>query len=723
MASASQVGALIPQGTAYGLLIGLGVLFCAVILLAVKLQKAYLSEDSGTSEMFMVANRSVGTGLTASAVFSSWMWINETVLAAAMCYRYGLAVPLWWGSGLCFQIALMAALGVMAKIRVPYAHTSLEIIRMRYGNIAHVVFIVMNLGNNVFGCASMILTGSQLIHGVSGMHFVAATVLIPIGVVLYTAVGGLKATFLTDFLHTAVALVLIIYFTLTVLTHSAVGGLGGLYDKVVATASENYIPGNYQGSLLTMKSYDAIIWDLILKFGNLALVVMDTAFWQKSFATEVNATVPGYNIAALAVFGIPWGLGTVIGLTGRALHNTVIFPTYPGLVTDLEINEGLIMPYVIKALIGERGIVAFFVLLFMALTSTISSSMIAVSSILSFDLYKTYLNPRATDKKLVSVSHLTVVLHGFVITAVSLGLNYGGANMTWISYFRPVLSCPGIIPLALTLLWSGQTRTAAIVSPVLGFATGLSVWLETAKVLYGRVDMQTTGASLPALFGAIASFFSPGLYSVVISLYHPYEFDWREFLRIELAEEAQIHPSSPSTISEGTNKEQGSAASTEPGTPQGKTDETVEKRAGETASLYLSGNTEKDGNISPTTYPSKRKQQSKIDIDDVQHPFDDETLVSLHRWHRIAWVMWAAIVLVTFILWPMPLYRDYIFTRSFFSGWVSVAIVWQFAAFAAVVVYPLYDGRYEIAKSAVGLWRAVAALLGRDIEEGGETKA
>lgn len=85
---------LIPQGTAYGLLIGLGILFCVVILGAVHVQKSHLSEDSGTSEMFMVANRSVGAGLTASAVFSSWMWINETVLCAAMCYRYGLAVPL-----------------------------------------------------------------------------------------------------------------------------------------------------------------------------------------------------------------------------------------------------------------------------------------------------------------------------------------------------------------------------------------------------------------------------------------------------------------------------------------------------------------------------------------------------------------------------------------------------------------------------------------------------
>lgn len=85
---------LVSQGTGYGLLIGLSVFFCGAILVAIKIQKRYLAEDNGTSEMFMVANRSVGTGLTASAVFSSWMWINETVFAASMCYRFGLAVPM-----------------------------------------------------------------------------------------------------------------------------------------------------------------------------------------------------------------------------------------------------------------------------------------------------------------------------------------------------------------------------------------------------------------------------------------------------------------------------------------------------------------------------------------------------------------------------------------------------------------------------------------------------
>ncbi|KAJ5532958.1 hypothetical protein N7494_009510 [Penicillium frequentans] len=709
--------ALIPQGAAYGLLIGLGVLFCGVILLAVKVQRAYLSEDSGKSEMFMVANRSVGTGLTASAVFSSWMWINETVLAAAMCYRYGLALPLWWGSGLCFQIALMAALGVMAKIRVPYAHTSLEIVRMRYGKIGHLVFVVLNLVNNVFGCASMIMTGSQLIYGVSGINFVAATILIPLGVVLYTAVGGLKATFLTDYLHTTIALILIIYFTLAVLTNSAVGGLSGLYDKVVATARENYISGNYDGSLLTFKSKGAIIWGLILKFGNLALVVMDTAFWQKSFATEVRATVPGYSIAAIAVFGIPWGLGTVIGLAARAIHNTPIFPTYPGDLTSTEVSMGMVMPYTLKALLGDKGIIGFFFLLFMALTSTVSSSMIAVSSILSYDIYKTYLNPKMTDKKLVRVSHLSVVIHGIFITGISIAMNYGGANMTWINYLRPVISCPGIIPLILTLFWSRQTRLAAIVAPILGFFTGLSVWLATAKSMYGAVNIDTTSNEYPALYAAIASFFSPALYSVLLSLYNPYKFDWREFLRIELTDEAQLHAASDtSTLNEGveSNEEDTSSALKDPKSSVNSMSATIQsepKHDLDPERIHALGK-------KPSTTTSPSISTIQLNLDDIQHPFDDATLKELYKWLKIACVSFVVLFLVTVVVWPLPLYRDYIFTKSFFSGWTTVAIIWQFGAFGAVVIYPLYDGRHAIATGARGIWNASKNCFNRGPQSG-----
>jgi Na+/proline symporter len=126
-------------------------------------------------------------------------------------------------------------------------------------------------------------------------------------VVLYTAVGGLKATFLTDFLHTAIALILIIYFTIAVLTNSAIGGLGGLWEKVMATAGDNLIPGNYEGSLLTFKCKDAIIWGLILKFGNLALVVMVSSIYMRSLKRREKRppglTIPGRSCSMKLTHG------------------------------------------------------------------------------------------------------------------------------------------------------------------------------------------------------------------------------------------------------------------------------------------------------------------------------------------------------------------------------------------------------------------------------------
>lgn len=433
----------------------------------------------------------------------------------------------------------------------------------------------------------------------------------------------------------------------------------------------------------------------------------DTAFWQKSFATEVRATVPGYNIAAIAVFGIPWGIGTVIGLTARAIHNTPIFPTYPGPLTSTEVSMGMVMPYVLKALLGDKAIIGFFFLLFMALTSTISSSMIAVSSILSYDLYKTYFNPKVTDKQLVRVSHLTVVIHGVFITGISIALNYGGANMTWIGYLRPIISCPGIIPLILTLFWSRQTRLAAIVSPILGFLTGLGVWLATAQSMYGAININTTSNIYPALYAAIASFFTPGLYSVLLSLYKPYKFDWREFLRIELADEAQLHADSEiSTLNENSDDEKSKSrkdASTSINAVP----------AGPGSALTSKSDLEQPAGEETSARDPKLPSGSTPSIDDVQHPFDEQTLKELYRWLKIACIMFVVIVLITFVAWPLPLYRDYIFTKSFFSGWVTVAIIWQFSAFGAVVIFPLYDGRHAIATGMRGIWNSTKEFLGK----------
>ncbi|TID27364.1 putative argininosuccinate lyase [Venturia nashicola] len=670
---------LLSQADGYGIVVGLSILFCLIIIAAVHIQKRYLLEDSDQSEMFMVANRSVGTGLTASAVFSSWMWINESVFSAAYTYKWGIALPIWWSSGLSFQIALMAMLGIVAKLRVPYAHTSLEIIKMRYGKYAHWIFIFLNIINNIFGCGGMILAGAQLVTGMTGMHVVAACILIPLGVVLYTAVGGLKATFLTDFVHTTVALILLIYFSLAVLTNKHIGGVSGLYDKV--KAAEDFIPGNYEGSLLTMKSRSSVLFGLVLKFGNLALVVMDTGFWQKSFASEVRSTVPAYGLVSVVILAIPWCTGTIIGLSARAIEKTPIWFDYPNVLTLHQVNSGLVMPYVLRSLLGEGATTGLLVLIFMAITSTVSSSMIAVSSIISLDGYRTYINPRASDRRTLQVSHWGVVFHGCFMAAFAIMLEYAGATNNWSTYFRPIIACPGILPLIFTLLWSRQTKAAAILAPILGLLSGLATWLSLSWKWSGAINIITTQAQLPGLYGAIVSFFSPALFSVIISLIWPSRFDWREFLRIDLIED-KSQPSSSSFPSTFPSKE--------------AVNETF--KAGQSPEKESLDSAEKADPVSISTHA-----QSKLPLDQVVHPFDEQTLKHINKWFKIAAIYFVVNVLATIVLWPMPLYRDYIFTRSFFRGWVSVAVIWHFGAMLAVIVYPIYDGRHEISRAVRGM--------------------
>jgi urea-proton symporter len=571
--------------------------------------------------------------------------------------------------------------------------------RQRYGGYVHGLFIILNLVNNIFGCGSMILAGSQLVTGMTGMNVIAACILIPAGVVLYTAVGGLKATFLTDFLHTTIALILLIYFSLAVLTNEHVGGPSGLYEKV--KAANWYVEGNYKGSLLSFKSEPgmyrqillvciscllsaAILFGLVLKFGNLALVLMDTAFWQKSFAAEVSATVPGYDLASVVIIAIPWCTGTVIGLTARAIEKTPVWYTYPRQLTTLEINSGLVMPYVLRSLLGTGATAGLLVLIFMAITSTISSSMIAVSSIISMDFYRTYFNPRASDRKTLRVSHIGVVFHGCFMAGFAIMLVYAGATNYWATYFRPIVACPGILPMVLALSWNRQTKAAAIISPILGLCSGMAVWLSLSWKWSGVITIESTQDQVPGLYGAITSFFSPALYSVIISLLWPARFDWRVFLQIGLIEDKTTSPPSGMLSSIAVH---------------GTTDVVTQTESSDHEKKQPRLETEPSSKLSdPPILESSEKN-----LDHVVHPFGSDTIRVIKRWLKIAVAFFVVNVLCTIILWPLPLYRNWIFTKSFFDGWVVMAMIWQWFALCTVVIFPVYDGRHAIAKAVRGM--------------------
>ena len=88
-----------------------------MILTTFLLQK-YLHENAYSTETFSVANRSVGTFLSASAVYSSWSWATEFLLVTLMTYNYGIQAGFYFGAGLAVQIAVMSVLGIHAKKKI-----------------------------------------------------------------------------------------------------------------------------------------------------------------------------------------------------------------------------------------------------------------------------------------------------------------------------------------------------------------------------------------------------------------------------------------------------------------------------------------------------------------------------------------------------------------------------------------------------------------------------
>ncbi|KAJ4371526.1 hypothetical protein N0V83_004745 [Neocucurbitaria cava] len=610
------------------------------------LLKRTVNEDNRKTEMFMTANRSVTTGLTASAVVSSWLWSTAMLGSSLVGYVNGVSGPFWFAAGCSPMIVFFAVLGISCKRKIPEAHTLLEIVRIRYGTAAHIVYMFLCLVNNLIAVANMLLGASAAISAMTGMHIIAATFLLPVGVAIYTFVGGIKATFLTDYIHTFTIVIILCYFSIKALTLEEVGSLSNLYELVKAAGERSPVAGNEQGSYLTMTSKGGILFGILHIAANFGLVIMDTSFFIKAFSASPKAVVPGYVVGGIAYFAIPWCLGTLASSVVLGLEDNPIFPTYPRRMTSTEISGGLVLPYFAITIAGKGGAAAILLITFMAVTSTLSAQVIAVSSIISFDMYRTYWNRTATDEDVIRWSHYGVVFFALLASAFSTMLHYVGVDLGWTLYMLGVLTCPGIFPTAFTILWKRQSKAAAIISPLLGMATGIAVWLGSAHALYGDVTIVTTGATVPCVWGTVASAISPLPYSIIITLFKPENFDWADFRKEKLAFEVET-----SSVAERRNS-----------------------------------------------------AVAHVDIEIISEPSNADSQRQLKRWGRIAAIWAAATFLGHWVLWPLPMYASkYIFGKGFFAAWLVIAIIWLWGTLIVVGFYPIVDGRHQL----LAVWRAV----------------
>ena len=632
-----KLGEVLDESIGWFIVVGLGMVFAGIISAEIKIEEKYLGHVQN-SEWFNTAGRVIKTGLTAAAIVSAWTWAATLLQSSTVAYLYGVSGPFWYAAGATIQVLLFGILAIELKRKAPNAHTFLEIIRARFGAGTHKIFLGFALTCNMIVTGMLLLGGAAVVNGLTGMDISLAAFMIPIGVMIYTLVGGLKATFVADYMHTVIIFIVILTFVAMVFFISPItGGVEGMYDKLVAAADLNPVMsptfsadgvvegdpstyGNAMGAYLTMASAGGLIFGVINIVGNFGTVFVDQAYWQRAIAAQPSATVKGFLLGGMCWFSIPFTLATTMGLTAVALDVQL---------TPEQVQLGLTVPAAASVLMGEIGAIMVLVMLFMAVTSAGSAELIAVSSLITYDVYRTYSNPNATGKQLLKVSRGTIVAFGLGMGGIAVVLLGMGLSLGFVYLAMGILIGSAVIPIALTITWSKTTRGGAVAGALIGVMLSLLTWTSVAaSEADGVIDIGSLGGAFPMLYGNVVAILSSGLICVVVSLAQNKKYDWSLL-----------------------NKE-----------------------------MRLV-----DADIT-----------ADVAAEQAKHAQDEETLKKAFQFSLKGG---GILTIICVVLWPMPLYfSGMVFDLGFYSLWVGIAVIWVSIASFCIICIPIWEARKGFAQ-------------------------
>ncbi|KAF9237446.1 urea transporter [Melanogaster broomeanus] len=625
----------LPQGAGYG--VGIGLFFSAFMVCLTAIQARYTGVSPKSSEEFSSASRSIKPGLIASGIVSAWTWAATLLQSSAVAYRYGISGPWWYAAGATVQVLLFAQLAAKLKLNAPYAHTWLEIVATRWGTVAHLIFMFFGLATNLIVSSMLVLGGSATVTSLTGMNTIAACFLIPLGVAIYVVVGGMRSTLLCDYTHTTVLFAIILTFVFVVYATS---------DHIGSISKMHYLLSEATAKM-PLRSVDGLIFGVINLIGNFATVFQDQAYWQRAIASRPATTVKAYLIGGMAWFAIPFAFSTTLGLAAVAF-GSVPAPDFVPMLAPLsqaDISEGLPASLAAATLLGQSGAAALLIVLFLAVTSATSAELIAVSSVLTYDVYVRYINPQATEAQILRMSHAGVAIFALVMALAGVIFFYIGVSMGWLYTFMGVILGSAVVPIALCITWSKASRAGCIGGSVIGFVAGVAAWLGvTAGLNAGNYEM---------LAGNLASIAIGGIVAVAASLIWPESYDFVETRAIN-SPASRKKPADDAEEAEDEKKVPNSSSSS----------------------------------------VSNAATQLESELDPV----------GLTKAFKFA--AWSSVImtLVFMILIPLPLFgASTIFSVRGFTVWVVVGIIWTFCSAFAVVLYPLWESRQALAMISRGM--------------------
>ncbi|XP_069129197.1 uncharacterized protein [Argopecten irradians] len=210
----------------------------------------------------------------------------------------------------------------------------------------------------------------------------------------YSLIGGIGTTFYVSYFNACLAFIaLAVFFTEVLYTNTSnfpnVGDISKMYDIVSCVEGSNGI--NY----MTFRSESGIVYGIVGFFVATSVVYCDQAAWQSRIAAKPMQGVWGFILAGLMWIAIPSTLGNTTGMA----YLTFSAENKTHLLSPSQIDEGLVSPLVAEKVLGPSGGIMILCMVFMAVMSTGSGEVMAISSIIVYDLYQVYVRPYRANQQ------------------------------------------------------------------------------------------------------------------------------------------------------------------------------------------------------------------------------------------------------------------------------------------------------------------------------------
>ncbi|TFK37572.1 solute symporter family transporter [Crucibulum laeve] len=680
----SEFKPLLNQSVGYGVVIGVGFFFAFVMLLLTYLQSTFTDMSPRSSEEFTASNSTreyISPGLVCCGIVSAWTWSATLLQSSTAAYTFGVSGPWWYGVGGTIQLAIFGMVAAKVKMNANGAHTFLEIVKVRFGTGPHVLFTFYAFLCIMVVCGSLLLGGAATVNALTGMNIIAACFLLPIGIAVYVIVGGLRATFICDWSHT-----LILFIIIYIVSHGtspATGGLSGMYDLLVTAGVESPVVGNQDGSYLTMKSNQGLVFGAATILSGFSGIFCDQGYWQRAIASHPTSTTKAYMLGGLSWFAVPFAFASCLGLAARALLHDPRFPTYPNPLSPSQVSAGLAAPAAAAVVMGKGGAIAVLLVVFMAVTSACSAELIAVSSLF---IYKTYFRPFARGPEIVRVSHAFICFWAVWMGCWATILHKAQIDLGWLFYVQGVVLSPAVIPIALTVTWSKLTRAGVLCGALIGAILGMLAWMIGCWKIYGTINVPNLANPYSAVCSGLTGLLFSGLITVGVSLISPANYDFggtRAIANLDFlsADEESQAPK----VRESSHDE--AKTSTEKDEP------------------------EKEDGVQTTTSPVPSDSPSPVSDSNGEGKNAPANLTVLRKAFKKA--LWYSSVLTAIVAiigkcfihttgrqetdFPLPMFfSNYVYSEKFWSFWIAISIIWALLSGTFSVILPVWESRAEI---------------------------